>query len=102
MTEFGTSSTKFLTVNVGNSRLVSLMENLHKVGGSLKRLRQAETLLCVDAAKALFADCTTKQAQNFINYLDKHCDRIVLPVQSRTDFVRSEGQSRTSFYLSNR
>jgi len=28
-------------------------------------------------AKALFADCTTKQAQNFINYLDKHCDRIV-------------------------
>jgi len=57
-----------------------LMENLHKVGGSLKRLRQAETLLWqgqVDAAKALFADCTTKQAQNFINYLDKHCDRIV-------------------------
>jgi len=56
-----------------------LMENLHKVGGSLKRLRQAETLLWqgqVDAAKALFADCTTKQAQNFINY-DKHCDRIV-------------------------
>jgi len=54
------------------------MENLHKVGGSLKRLRQAETLLWqVDAAKALFADCTTKQAQNFINYLDKHCDRIV-------------------------
>jgi len=32
------------------------MENLHKVGGSLKRLRQAETLLWqgqVDAAKAL-------------------------------------------------
>jgi len=55
-----------------------LMENLHKVGGSLKRLR-AETLLWQerDAAKALFADCTTKQAQNFINYLDKHCDRIV-------------------------
>jgi len=54
-----------------------LMENLHKVGGSLKRLRQAETLSRIDAAKALFADCTTKQAQNFINYLDKHCDRIV-------------------------
>jgi len=52
------------------------MENLHKVGGSLF---EAETLLWqgqVDAAKALFADCTTKQAQNFINYLDKHCDRI--------------------------
>jgi len=53
-----------------------LMEN--KVGGSLKRLRQAETLLWQGQveAKALFADCTTKQAQNFINYLE-HCDRIV-------------------------
>jgi len=54
------------------------MENLHKVGGSLKRLRQLKPCSGqVDAAKALFADCTTKQAQNFINYLDKHCDRIV-------------------------
>jgi len=76
----GTSSTKY----PGERREIldwyHLMENLHKVGGSLKRLRQAETLLWqgqVDAAKALFADCTTKQAQNFINYLDKHCDRIV-------------------------
>jgi len=81
MTEFGTSSTKLpLTVNVGNSRLVSLNGEFAQGGGSLKRLRQAETLLWqgqVDAAKALFADCTTKQAQNFINYLDKHCDRIV-------------------------
>jgi len=64
------------------------MENLHKVGGSLKRLRQAETLLWqgqVDAAKALFADCTTKQAQNFINYLDKHCDRQLPVLPGRTD-----------------
>jgi len=54
-----------------------LMENLHKVGGSLKRLRQLKPCSGKAMAKALFADCTTKQAQNFINYLDKHCDRIV-------------------------
>jgi len=55
------------------------MENLHKVGWVIEAFEAAETLLWqgqVDA-KALFADCTTKQAQNFINYLDKHCDRIV-------------------------
>lgn len=37
-----------------------LSENLHKVGGSLKRLNQAEKLLWqgqVEAAKALFTDC---------------------------------------------
>lgn len=57
-----------------------LMENLHKVGGSLKRLNQAEALLWqgqVDAAKALFADCQRKQAQNFCQYLDKHRHRII-------------------------
>lgn len=56
------------------------MENLYKVGGSLKRLRQAEALLWqgqVDATMALFADFTSKQAQNFCNYLQKHRDRIV-------------------------
>lgn len=49
-----------------------LMENLHKVGGSVKRLRQARTQLwhgLVDMAIALFIDLTTKPAQNFINYL---------------------------------
>jgi len=57
-----------------------LMENLHKVGGSLKRLRQARTHLWqgqVDAAIALFSDRTAKSAQNFINYLNKHRHRIV-------------------------
>ncbi len=57
-----------------------LMENLHKVGGSLKRLRQAETLLWqgqVDAARALFASLRSKPAQNFCSYLDKHRNRIV-------------------------
>lgn len=57
-----------------------LKENLYKVGGSLKRLGQAETLLwqgLVDEARALFADFRRKQAVNFCAYLDKHRSRIV-------------------------
>ena len=45
-----------------------LMENLHKVGGSLKRLKQAQALLWkgqVEAAKTRFTDFKSKQAQNF-------------------------------------
>jgi hypothetical protein len=52
-----------------------LIENLHKVGGSLKRLKQAQGLLWkgqVDATIALFTNCQGKQAQNFCHYLDKH------------------------------
>lgn len=57
-----------------------LIENLHKVGGSQKRLKQAQALLWkgqVEATKALFADCKGKQAQNFCDYLDKHRERII-------------------------
>ena len=57
-----------------------LRENLYKVGGSLKRLKKASSLLWlgqVDQASALFADCRRKQAQNFCAYLDKHRSRIV-------------------------
>lgn len=57
-----------------------LKENLYKVGGSLKRLAAAETLLWqgqVEAAKALFAKCRGKKARNFEAYLSKHCARIV-------------------------
>jgi hypothetical protein len=57
-----------------------LMENLHKVGGSLKRLNQAEALLWqgqVEATIALFSDCQRKQAKNFCEYLRKHQHRIV-------------------------
>lgn len=53
------------------------MENLYKVGGSLKHLKQAKNLLWkgkVEATIALFTDCKGKQAQNFCNYLDKHRD----------------------------
>jgi hypothetical protein len=57
-----------------------LVENLHKVGGSLKRLHQAETHLWqgqVEAAIALFSNCQRKQAKNFCEYLRKHQHRIV-------------------------
>jgi hypothetical protein len=57
-----------------------LNENLQKVGGSIKRLRQAETFLWqgkVDDAIALFIHLNRKQAQNFCQYLEKHRHRIV-------------------------
>jgi hypothetical protein len=57
-----------------------LKENLFKVGGSLKRLVKAESLLWqgqVDAAKALFVDCRARQARNFEAYLTKHRSKIV-------------------------
>lgn len=50
------------------------------VGGSLKRLRQAQDLLWtgqVDATIALFADLSKKQAKNFCAYLNKHQSRII-------------------------
>jgi len=57
-----------------------LVENLNKVGGSLQRLRQAESLLWqgkVEETLALFSDCNSRLAENFCNYLDKHCVRSV-------------------------
>lgn len=57
-----------------------LNEDLHKVGGSIKRLRQAEALLWqgkVDEVIALFHTLNRKQAQNFCHYLEKHRHRIV-------------------------
>lgn len=57
-----------------------LIENLHKIGGSNKRLQQAETLLWkgnVEATIALLGELKCKQAKNFCQYLEKHRDRIV-------------------------
>lgn len=57
-----------------------LMENLHKVGGSLQRHAEARKLLwCgqVDAAIAVFDDCALAQARCFQNYLQEHRHRIV-------------------------
>lgn len=48
-----------------------LVENLHKVGGSVKRLNQAEELLWqgqVEAVIELFGVCQRKQAKNFCEY----------------------------------
>ena len=50
-----------------------LMENLHKIGGSNKRLFAARNLLWhgkVDEAILLFSDCNLKQAGNFCAYLE--------------------------------
>jgi hypothetical protein len=57
-----------------------LMENLEKVGGSIRRLNQARALLWkgdVDATLALFALCKRKQGANFCAYLRKHRHPIV-------------------------
>jgi len=56
-----------------------LMENLHKVGGSIKRLKRVENYLWhgfVDDAIAEFDHIAKKQAKNFQNYLHKHRSRI--------------------------
>ncbi len=56
-----------------------LMENLHKVGGSIRRLKRVENYLWhgfVNDAIALFNDLKKKQARNFQNYLRKHRFRI--------------------------
>jgi hypothetical protein len=57
-----------------------LMENLYKVGGSIRRLKQAIALLWkgqVEETIALFDECQNKQAQNFCTYLHKHRHRII-------------------------
>lgn len=64
-------------------------ENLYKVGGSLKRINQAEALLWkgdVEATIVLFNDCNRKQAHNFCEYLRKHQHRIV-----NYDYFQAEG-----------
>lgn len=66
-----------------------LIENLYKVGGSLKRLSTAKTLLWrgkVDETMALFTDLKSRQAHNFCKYLTKHRHRIV-----NYDDYQSEG-----------
>jgi hypothetical protein len=66
-----------------------LKENLHKVGGSLKRLNEAEALLWrgdVEAAIALFEGLQKDQARKFRNYLNEHRERI-----PNYDYYQSEG-----------
>lgn len=56
-----------------------LKENLFKVGGSLKRLRQGETFLWqgkVSQARALFEKECPKRARKFLAYIEKHRHRL--------------------------
>jgi len=69
-----------------------LMENLEKVGGSLKRLAQARSLLWqgkVDETLALFETCQHHQAHCFCQYLRKHRHRIV-----NYAYLQAEGIAR--------
>lgn len=57
-----------------------LKENLYKVGGSVKRLKKAESLLWKgkrEETQKLFLNLSRPQAQKFCNYLSKHSHRIV-------------------------
>jgi hypothetical protein len=57
-----------------------IVENLYKVGGSLKRLAQGKQLLWqgkIDETLALFSTLKKTQAQNFCNYLRNHRHRII-------------------------
>jgi hypothetical protein len=57
-----------------------LVENLYKVGGSRKRLKQAESLLWqgkVDETLVLISPLTHQKAQNFCRYLETHRTRII-------------------------
>lgn len=69
-----------------------LVENLCKVGGSLKRLAQGKEFLWqgrVEETINLFKSCRQKQAQNFCAYLEKHRRRIVNYEQLSTQKVCS-------------
>lgn len=56
-----------------------LVENLYKVGGSYQRLAIVKTHLWrghIDAAIEAFADWSTPQVENLLNYLTKHRHRL--------------------------
>ena len=68
-----------------------LVENLGKVGGSVKRLNFVESLLWkgnVDEAIQQFADWKHEKVSNFVSYLNKHRHRIV-----NYDYYQAEGIS---------
>lgn len=93
MTASGISLTKSLPLLQRQEILdwYHLKENLFKVGGSFKRLHQAEALLWhgdVEAVKTLFADCRHKQATNFCAYLDHHRSRILNYAYSQTMLLK--------------
>lgn len=71
-----------------------LKENLFKVGGSLKRLRQGESLLWqgeVEQAIALFKQECPKRARKFLAYIEKHRHRLVNYELLQTEYHISIG-----------
>ena len=57
-----------------------LKENLYRVGGSIKRLKEAERLLWEgqrEAVLQLFSHFKKKEARNFCQYLETHRTRII-------------------------
>jgi hypothetical protein len=57
-----------------------LKENLYKVGGSIKQLKKAESLLWkgkTKEVKSIFINLQRQQAQRFCAYLSKHSHRII-------------------------
>jgi len=57
-----------------------LVENIYKIGGDKKRLRQIKSSLWrgfIDEALELLATCKGTQVQNLRTYLTKHQSRIV-------------------------
>ncbi len=71
-----------------------LIENLYKVGGSLKSLAKAKNFLWegqVESTLNLFKNCRRKTAKNFCKYLEKHRSRIVNYDQLSSDKICSIG-----------
>jgi hypothetical protein len=57
-----------------------LVENLHKAGGSLKRIARAESYLWegkVEETIALFEGLTSQKFLNFVAYIEHHRHRII-------------------------
>ncbi len=70
------------------------MENLYKVGGSLKSLAKAKKFLwaaLVEPTLNLFKNCRRKTAKKFCKYLEKHRSRIVNYEQLSSDKICSIG-----------
>lgn len=91
MTVFGISSRRLLPANSGGSSSTGITwtRTCKKLGGSLKRLRQAEAYLWrgqLDETLALFVDMNRKQAHNFCTYLEKHRHRII-----NDEYYQAEG-----------
>ncbi len=73
-----------------------LKENLFKVGGSLKRLRQVETFLWsgkVEQAIALFEQECPRRARKFLAYIEKHRHRLVNYELLQTEYHISIGEA---------